>query len=35
MEKEIYEVPTAELVQIETKDVVTLSGIELPDDELE
>ena len=35
MEKEIYEVPTVELVQIETKDVVTLSGIELPDDELE
>ena len=35
MEKEIYEAPTAALVQVETKDVITLSGIELPDDELE
>jgi hypothetical protein len=35
MKKEFYEVPAAEFVSLETKDVITGSEIiELPDDEL-
>ncbi len=34
MKKETYEKPTAELVEVDTKDIMVFSpGIELPDDE--
>ena len=34
MEKKMYHIPTAEMLAVETKDVISISGIELPDDEL-
>ncbi len=36
MEKEFYEKPIAQLIKMETKDIVTTStSIELPDDDFE
>ena len=34
MEKKMYHIPTAEILVVETKDVISISGLELPDDEL-
>ena len=35
MEKEIYKMPTADVVVMRPEDIVTVSNIELPDDPLE
>ena len=34
MEKKMYDMPVAEMLMVEAKDVIAISGIELPDDEL-